>query len=173
MSHNWSGSPASTDLHMMELPNKQQSNAPAPWSPTGVSIIAFFLPPGGSVLTVWNLQRLGQFDNISARQQILVVMAVFALGFTVLLSVVPIKGGSVPQFDTSAVRLVNFGTAIASYLVQRPRFLSWKNAHKRVRSGSVLSAIGIAVLYTVLWIVPTSIGYAILHLIATGSGVGG
>jgi len=108
-------------------------------------------------------------DITAARQMILVIMLVFALGYAVLLSLTPMKTGGIPQFDSNSITLINFGTAIASYLVQRPKFLEWKNTHKRTRPGSVVSAIAIAALYTVLISVVASISYFVVQLVM-GSG---
>lgn len=162
------------DYAAMQTPDRLQvpRNVPTPWSPVGVCIIAFILPPGGAVLTIWNLQRLGQLNATTARQLMLVVMSLFALGYALLLSLTPVKSGSVPQFDASAARLINFGTAIASYLVQRPRFIEWRVSHKRDRSGSVASAVGIAVVYSVIWLVPTTITYLIVQALVGGTGAG-
>ena len=140
----------------------------APWSPMMVSLIALFLPAGGAVLTVLNLQRLKEIDTATARLLAGVAVAVFIVGLASLFAGARRGASGGPQIDSTAATLLSFGVAVASYGVQRLPFRHWRVANTSSRTSSWLSGIGIAAVYQVV-VVALAVP---LVLIATAMGAG-
>jgi hypothetical protein len=121
-----------------------------PWSPVSVSVIALLLPAGGAILTIRNLYRLRQHDAASAKRLMYAAYGIFALGFTaLLLSAHKAPHGSL-QLDTGASTVLSCGVAVASYMVQRAPYRSWRIAHQHVRPSPWLGGAGRAIMYTLI-----------------------
>lgn len=129
----------------LRLPGNKQ-----PWKPLTVSILAFALPAGGAMLTVRNLERLQELNQQAARRLLFLIVAVFAVGLAILfLAAQKNKSGQL-VIDSNALFILSMGGAIASYLSQRPAFRVWQSAHPAERAGSLLEAIVLAIIYSVI-----------------------
>jgi len=144
------------------LSNYLEGELRPPWSPLGVAGITLLLPPGGAILTVLNLRRLNELDAALTRQLIAAVIAVFALGSATLLVLTMPRPGTVGAADSSASSILSVGIALASYLAQRSSFLRWRVSHTRARTSSLLSAVGVALVSTLVWIVIAVPLYALI-----------
>lgn len=116
-------------------------------------------------MTVLNLQRLGQIDSQITRKLMIAILAVFSVGFAVLLVVSSRGPGGVPQPDSTASTVLDVGIAFASYTVQRPAFRSWRASHERAITSPWLGGVGVALLYTLVWIVALIPVFGLLLLI--------
>jgi hypothetical protein len=159
---------------MTEQPRQDQEakEMPPPWSPLSVSLIALLLSPGGAVLTIVNLQRLRVVDASVARQLTIALIGVYVLGITVLFLVSPRGPRGVPSPDSDVTTVLNGGVALASYIVQRQPFHSWRMAHLRTRTSSWIGALGIAFLYwlvTLVALLPLYILLSALPFLAGGA----
>lgn len=103
-----------------------RSQSTRPWSPLSVSLITFFLPAGGAVLTIQNLARLQTVNPLQARRQTIEIVILYALGFAIILSLAPIQAGGTPRLDAGTYSVIQFGFAAAAYAVQRGPFRAWK-----------------------------------------------
>lgn len=138
--------------------------SPAPWSPFTVSVITLLLPAGGAVLTVWNLRRLDQLDRESALRLGGAVLLVFALGTTALLVISGTRTQPNPQIGADASTVISIGVAVASYVVLRAPFRTWRS-RARARPDSWLRAVGYAFVFTVLW----ALGVVPLYLLTVAA----
>jgi hypothetical protein len=133
------------------------ASAQPPWSPLSVSVISLLLPAGGAIVTVRNLQRLGQLDASHTRKLTIAVAAVFALGYAGLAAVsVPRANGTV-QTDAGVSYIMGIGTAVASYVVQSSSYRAWRVAHPTIRTDSVVRGIGVAVIYYLVTLVAAAV----------------
>lgn len=139
-----------------------------PWSPILVTALAFLLPPGGAILTVWNLHRLGELDRPTAVRALIALVAVLSVGFVVLAIASLRAGGAGGGIDANASTIISVGIAAASYLAQRRPYRTWRASHARTRTSSLLAGIGYAVLATVAWLIPVSIVLAIAQAVSGG-----
>jgi hypothetical protein len=131
-----------------------RKDAAVPWSPLGVSFITLFLPAGGAVLTIRNLERLNQVDATAARKLIAASVVVVALGYAALIFTAGHHNSAgVPQPDQNALGFLCAGLAFGSYLAQRVPFRTWRVRNADLRSGPWLPAIWIALLYQLAVIV--------------------
>ena len=135
---------------MAEKQRTAQQETSPPWSPLSVSLIALLLPPGGAVLTIQNLQRLRAVDAPLARQLTIALIGVYVLGIMALVLVSPRSSRGVPTPDSDVTTVLYGGVALASYIVQRQPFQSWRTAHLRTRTSSWIGALGIAFIYTLV-----------------------
>lgn len=126
------------------------SRVRGPWRPLTVSMLAFFLPAGGAILTIRNLERLEEITPKAARKLLLLTGVVFAFGlaFLVLVAQKDKSGHLVP--DSGAYLILSVGVAMVSYLAQRPAFRAWQSTHSGQRNGSLLEAIGLTIFYYLL-----------------------
>ncbi|GAC1402879.1 MAG: hypothetical protein NVSMB52_16830 [Chloroflexota bacterium] len=138
-----------------------------PWSPLSVSLIAFLLPAGGAILTIRNLHRLKQINDIDARRLIVTVSGVCIIGYVLMFSFVPHGAKFLQQPDSNAAALLSCGIALASYAVQRLPFRSWRSENARTKTSAWLPGIGLAALYQF----GTLIATVLLVLIASGFGL--
>ncbi len=125
----------------------------APWSPISVCLSALLFPAfpaGAAILTIRNLERLGQLERPIARQLIVVTVAVFALGFGLLVAFSHKSSAGVPTVDPGVAYILSIGVCIASYLVQRLPFRAWRAANSRTRPSSWLAAIGMSAVYELI-----------------------
>lgn len=131
-------------------PVQRQSEPRPPWSPLSVALIALLLPPGGAVLTMRNLQRLGDIDDQSARWLTVAIVTVFALGYAALIVIATAQSTrtSAEQIDAGALTVLQFGVALASYVVQRLPYRQWRSAHLRTANGSLLSGLLVVAIYS-------------------------
>ena len=150
--------------------DQQDKETPPPWSPLSVSLIALLLPPGGAVLTILNLQRLRAVDASLARQLTVALIGVYILGITALFLVSPKGPRGVPSPDSDVTTVLYGGVALASYIVQRQPFQSWRTAHLRTRTGPWVGALGIAFMYTLLTLVAFVPLYLLLSAVALPAG---
>jgi hypothetical protein len=138
-----------------------------------VTIIAFLLPAGGAVVTVWNLHRFSQLDSVRTRHLTIAVVAVFAFGIATLLGLTPVKANSAPAIDANASSILSVGVAIACFVTQRSAYRSWRAQNARTRTSPWPSALGWALLFTLLTVIVALPPYVVLSsLLGTGPIVG-
>lgn len=160
---------------MQKQPNTIHGREPSvPWSPLTVALISFLLPAGGAVLTIRNMARLQQIDRTTVTELTVVTMAVFAIGFTALLVAGQPDPTKPASLDANVSAVLSFGTAVASYAVQRPAFVVWRRSHVRIRTGPWFRALGMALIYTLLILLAVLPLRLLVGLVATltGSPVG-
>lgn len=122
-------------------------------------------------MTVRNMQRLKAIDLGKARELTFAVIGVFAVGIVILFIVATgTSGSSAPSQDTAAV--LGFGTALASYFVQREPFRTWRTANRSVRTSPWLAALGTALLYTLVTLLVALPVMELARLVAGVSGQG-
>jgi len=126
------------------------SSTPGPWSPAIILIIALFLLPGAAVLTVRNCQRLQLIDGVRARELIIAVIFMFAVGLAALILVAPLDKQGVPQLNSNASIFLTVSIAAICYGVQRKAYREWRAKHASMPPAPWLSGIGTAALYTFL-----------------------
>ena len=124
-----------------------------PWSPFSVALICVLLPPGGAALTVLNVRRLGQIDARQTRSLVTATIVIMAVGMVTMLAVSGMNIRRGPGVYQDAWTVLRIGVASASYLVQRGPYRAWRTAHKAARTGSWIPALGVAVMYTLVWAV--------------------
>jgi hypothetical protein len=125
-------------------------SARPPWSLLSVTMIAFFLPVGGAIVTVLNLRRMNILDARQARQLVIAVVTLCALGLAVLLAAADRRTGAVPQIDSTAESVLSVGVALSSYLAQRGPYLQWRGTDGPRPTSPWLRAAGTALLFTLL-----------------------
>jgi hypothetical protein len=133
-----------------QRPAVRRSRVIAPWRPLTVSILAFALPAGGAMLTVRNLERLQQLTPQAARRLLYLIVAVFAIGLSLLVLVAQRDKSGQFVIDSDALLIVSAGVATASYLAQRAPFRLWQSQHPTERGGSLLEAIWLVIVYNVV-----------------------
>lgn len=121
-----------------------QADEPRPWSPAGIALIAFFFAPGGAILTVRNLQRLGTLSRARGRELIIALAVVFTLGYALLAA--SSAGGSKVNPDPSLI--INIPVAIACLFIQWTPFRTWQ-ARRGGRPSPWIQGLGLALLYDV------------------------
>jgi len=133
-----------------------------PWSPLAVTLITFFLPAGGAILTVRNLARLGSLRADEAKSAGWALVGIFGLGMGALLSLSPVASDGMPRLDPNLTSGLYLAITIAAYLAQRGAWISWRNRNPNSRGGPWLRAIGVALLYQVLAVIVAVPVYVIL-----------
>lgn len=118
-----------------------------PWSPLTVSAMAILFAGGGAILTIRNLERLGQIDRTSSRNLTYAAVGIFAVGLTILLVLAERSVHGTHPVDYTAIGVLSVGVAIVSYIVQWAPFRAWRASHSRQRAASWWVAIGTAFLY--------------------------
>ncbi len=139
-----------------------------PWSPLSVAIIAFLLPAGGAMLTIRNLQRLGQLDQRAARELIAVVLLVCAVGYALLISYATKNANGFLQPDAGASAVLPFGFGLACFSAQRRPFRQWRSVNPSTRTSSWTGGIGVALVYMLLTLVVVLPIYAAAQLLGIG-----
>lgn len=150
------------EAFVRSLLDRTKSNAP--WSPLSVAVITFILPAGGAVLTVHNLARIQGGDNSQVRRQTVGIVLLFALGLAIILALAPVQSNGAPRLDTDTYTVVQFGVAVAAYVVQRAPFRAWHQSHV-VRPSAWTTGVLTALIYQFLAIlatVPIYAGVAVL-----------
>jgi hypothetical protein len=138
-----------------------------------VTIIAFLLPPGGAVVTIWNLHRFSQLDSVRTRQLTIAVIGIFALGFALLLGLATPTANGVPAIDANASSILSVGIALACFVAQRSAYRMWRARNLRTRTSSWLGAFGWAVVFSLLTAIAALPVYAIVaSLFGTGPKLG-
>lgn len=99
------------------------------------------------MLTIRNLERLGQIDRPTSRELSYAAIGIFAIGLTVLLVLAQRSVRGTQQVDYSAIGLLSVGVAVVSYVTQRGPFRAWRGTDSRRRPSSWWAALGTAVLY--------------------------
>lgn len=136
-----------------------------------MTIIAFLLPAGGAVVTVWNLHRFSQLDSGRARHLAIAVVVVFALGIALLLGLTPRKANGVPITDANASSVLSFGVALACFVTQRSPYRSWRAQNVQARTSPWPGAFGWALAFTMLTVVLALPAYAVLSSLLGGGPV--
>lgn len=152
--------------------SKSGGNPTTPWSPLAVTLFALFIPTGGAVLTIRNLQRLNGLDARVARVQVYLVVAIFSLGLTVLCLLAQDGSTTFRQPNPDASLVLSVGTALASYLVQRSPYRSWRTSNARVRTASWWRALVTTVLYTLVIVLATACLFTTAYSVGTSAIVG-
>jgi len=111
-------------------------------------LIALFLLPGAAVLTVRNCQRLQLIDRVRARELIIALIFMFAVGLAALILVAPVDKQGVPQLNSDASIFLTVSVAAICYGVQRQAYREWRAKHVAIPSAPWLSGVGTAALYT-------------------------
>jgi hypothetical protein len=138
-----------------------------------VTIIAFLLPAGGAVITVWNLHRFSQLDSVRARHLTIAVIAVFALGLALLLGLAPPSAGGMPTVDANASSVLSIGIALACFVAQRPAYRVWRERNTRTQTSRWFGAFGWAVVFSLLTVIAALPVYAVFaSLFGTGIKLG-
>lgn len=130
-------------------PVPPRSTEPVPWSTLGVVIVSLLLPAGGAILTITNLHRLHQIERMPARRQTIALLAVFAIGYSILLALTPMNSAGSQSIDGTASLILSIGVGAASYLALRRPFQTWRS-RSTTRTAPWLKALGIAFLYQLL-----------------------
>jgi hypothetical protein len=143
-----------------------------PWNPLSVTIITFFLPPGGAVLTILNLSRMSALERPRTRELSVAVIIVFALGFSALLALSQHGSKEAPRLDSVAGAVIQLGCAVAALIAQRTPFRDWRSSHAGVRTDAWLPAAALAVAYSFVTAIAAAPMYALLSTVV-GTGVGG
>ncbi|HZU12915.1 MAG TPA: hypothetical protein VFB58_08755 [Chloroflexota bacterium] len=121
-----------------------------PWSPALVAFLAFLAPPGGAMLTVDNLSRMGGLAAESKTRTMTAIASIFAAGLTLLLVLAQPHLNRPPSERPSTSLAISLGTAVASYIAQRRVFWGWRSGHRTTRTSSTASALLLTVLYTAI-----------------------
>lgn len=122
----------------------------SPWSPLSVTIITIFLPVGGIILTVRNMQRLGVLDQTQAWRMSVSAILISAVGLGIIFGLAPKNSNGFPMVDNSSSYALSIAAAFVCYLAQREPFKEWRLRNADARSGPWLRAIAVGLLYTVL-----------------------
>ncbi|MGH2441549.1 MAG: hypothetical protein ACRDFX_00075 [Chloroflexota bacterium] len=141
-----------------------------PWTPLGVSLIALLFPAGGAILAVRNLQRLRHIDAATSRHLVIAIVALFAIGFSVLLSVGQRTGTSVPQINSTSALVLSIGVAVASYVVQQKPYQAWRARNSGTRTSAWIGALGRAVVYELIAAI-IAVPILVAATLATGTAV--
>jgi hypothetical protein len=131
------------------VPSSSQDRPP--WSPLIVALVSLFLPMGGAPLTIRNLERLHTVEREQARQLIVAVIGIFAVGFTILYVLTKPSPQAFQSLGTDVSTLLSAGTAVASYLVQRGPYIAWRSRNSELQRSSWLGAVGSACVYALVW----------------------
>jgi hypothetical protein len=136
-----------------------------------VSLISLVLPAGGAILTIANLYRLRQIDAEAAKRLTLAAYVIVALGYAGLLLSTPYKasGGLLQSADAGGGTVLSFGVFVASYIVQRAPFRTWRKSHERTPTSSWLAAVGRAAVYSLI----TFVAVVPFFLAGVALGLGG
>jgi hypothetical protein len=102
------------------------------------------------MLTIWNMQRLSVLDRAQARRMTAGAILICAVGLGVMFGVAPKGSEGVPEVDSNARSILAVATAALCYFAQRQSFRMWRLQNERLRTGSWLNALGMAVLYTIV-----------------------
>jgi len=124
-----------------------------PWSILVVTLITFFLPAGGAILTVRNLARLGILGTSEAKSSSWVLVAVFGLGMGILLSLSPVGSDGIPRLDPNMTSAVYLVITAAAYIVQRRPYIAWRLQNRRQRLASWAKGFGIALVFQIFAVV--------------------
>lgn len=136
-----------------------------------MSFIALFLPAGGAVLTIRNLQRLQTIDARRARELIVASVGVFAVGIVILLLLDP-SSARARGFNGDTTGVLGGGMALISYGAQRRAYRVWRQRHGTVKAGSWLAAIATAAGYSLITMGAAVPVMLLANLVATLSGQG-
>jgi hypothetical protein len=104
-------------------------------------------------VTVLNLQRLGQINGELARKLLVSLIVVFSIGTAALFLLSQRGANGVPQPDANATTVLDVGVAVASYIAQREAFRTWRASHRQAGMSSWFGALGVAVVYTLVWVI--------------------
>jgi hypothetical protein len=115
-----------------------------------VAILAFFLPAGGAVAAIRDLERMGVLDAKQARDMIAATIAVFAIGTSALLVAAGLRSNTSTPINYDAGSVLSIGVALAAYWAVRGPYQRWRARSPGMRPGSWLSAAGTAVLYEMI-----------------------
>lgn len=119
-----------------------------PWSLLAVTIIAVLVPPAGALLTVRNLARVGHLDSRRAAELTAVVFSVYVIGYTILLLVASPNGQQPANISTGGSLAISLGTCLACYTAMRKPYVDWRLANPTARTGTWITAVGSAIVYT-------------------------
>lgn len=134
-----------------------------PWSPLVVTVIAFLLPPGGAILAVRSMARIrGEQDSGRALREVVATVVVFTIGLTILATTAQSRGGDMPKVSPGASTVITVGTAVACYLILRPAYAEWRGKNPSQPPGSLLSAVGNAILFTLITVFAAAVLAAIV-----------
>jgi hypothetical protein len=100
-------------------------------------------------------------DAAHTTREIALVVLIFSVGYGSLMTV-SLWQGSATNGGSGISMLVSLGTALACYLMLRPPFAVWHQAHASVPLSSWLSAAGTALLFTLV----TMVGVMFVGLLA-------
>jgi hypothetical protein len=120
------------------------------------------------MLTIRNLQRLGQLDQRGARELIAVVLVVCAVGYAVLISYTTRSANGLLQPDAGAEVVLQFGFGLACFSAQRRPFGQWRSSHPSTRTSSWLAGIGVALVYMLVTLIVVLPIYAAAQLLGLG-----
>lgn len=115
-------------------------------------------------MAVKSLARMRDSDPAYTARQIALTVLVFSVGYGTLMALSltrgqgPNEGSGGPGIST----VVSVGTAIACYLMLGPTYASWRRGNPAVPSGSWLSGVGNALLFTLV----TFFGMILVGLLA-------
>ncbi len=113
-----------------------------------------------------NLHRLHQLDTKLARQLTIALIAVFAVGITILGAVSGSGSVSLSNPDVGTSALLSIGVATASYLTQRAAFRTWRASNMQAPTSSWIGGTGVAAVYTLVTVVAALPVYMLLAGIA-------
>jgi hypothetical protein len=108
------------------------------------------LPAGGAILTVRNLERLGELTAKTARRLLILLVLVFAVGLAILVYVAQKDKTGHFVIDSQALLVISVGVAVACYLAQGAAYRTWRTAHPTEQAGSVLEAVALTLIYYLL-----------------------
>jgi hypothetical protein len=121
-----------------------------PWKPLTVTLITFFLPLGGTVLTIRNLERMGQLDRNGARWLTIAGASICALGMTTLITAAELNAHGQVSFDPNAATVLSVGLAAAAFAAQRRPYQKWRISHPVGAAENWMRGVGLSIVYTLL-----------------------